>query len=272
MKKRFRREEARPAGYVFTIPAAARHLRDNKPSRPFLLLARSAGVEPAPLALMTTKSTEGHYGATLYEFMDRRGKQALPGQERSYADLSSLLFREAGALQRFEANHGRHMPAVRARLKTALGVGTGIGPGTAGESIRGHLVQLVEPLTAMYEFQFGIVLTQHDYSGSRRLQTIVPVVDVRTFLGNDETIGDFSPEPGDVLPTLTPAWTSQLPREWEAPVVDTVRLSTFSERWEQSPRRETWLDEQIERVFPIPVDGVTLDRIEEVLTERFTLP
>jgi hypothetical protein len=271
MSKSFRPEETRPAGYVFTLPAGARHLRDNKPSRPFLLLARSAGEDLAPLALMTTKSTEGGYGATLYEFADRRGKQRLPDQERSYVDLSSLLFRAANALARSELNHGRHMPAVRERLKTALGIASRTGPGTAGASIRGHLVRLSPAIAARYAFQFGIVVTEHGYSAARRLQTLVPVVDVRTFLADGETIADFRPEAGDVIPARAEAWLGHLPAEWEAPVVDTARLSSFSERWEASPRRETWLEEQIEVVFAHAVDGGTLERIEAVLTERFGL-
>jgi hypothetical protein len=271
MNKTFRPQETRPAGYVFTIPARVRHLRDNKPSRPFLLLARSDGPELAPLALMTTKSTESGYGATLYELADRRGRQPLPGQQRSYVDLSSLLFRRAEALRHSELHHGRHMTAVRERLKIALGIGTGVGRGVPGTSIRGHLVRLSGPIAEMYDFQFGIVLTEHGYSAARRLQSLVPVVDVRTFLASGETLGDFSPEAGDVLPALSEAWVRQLPSGWVAPVIDTVRLSSFSERWEASTRRDTWLEGQIEYVFPYPVDAATLERVESALSARFDL-
>lgn len=270
--KIFRPEEARPAGYVFTIPAARRHLRDNKPSRPFLLLTRAAGLNLATLALMTTKGTERQYDATLLEFTDQRGRQRLPGQERSYVDLSSLIFREAHQLVASERTHARHMEAVRACLKGALGFGTGIGPGTPGASIRGHLVRLALPIARMYAFQYGIVLTEHRYSAARRLQALVPVVNVRTFLTDEETSGDFRPEEGDVLAPTAAAWARQLPPKWDFPVVDTVRLASFSERWEASGRRETWLEEQIEAVFPQPVDRDTLERIEAALTTRLGLP
>jgi hypothetical protein len=272
MKKTFRPEEARPAGHVFRVPSVVRHLRDNKPSRPFLLLTRSSGQDLASLALMTTKRTEGGYGAPLYEFADQRARLPLPGQERSYADLCSLIFRQADRLGTSERSHARHMDAVRASLRAALGVGEGIGPGTAGASIRGRLVRLTRGMDGLYEFRYGVVLTEHRYSAARRLQVLVPVVDVRTFLSEAETVADFDPEPGDVLPPRNQAWVTQLPSAWERPVIDTVRLSSFSERWEASQRRETWLEEQIEYVFPVAVDAATLAEIESALSTRLGLP
>lgn len=271
MRKTFRPGDTRPAGYVFPVPAKSRHLRDNKPSRPFLLLTRSGGLDLAALALMTTKSTEGSYGATLYEFADRRGKQSLPGQERSFVDLSSLIFRRADRLEVSEQIHARHMNAVRTKLKAALGIGAGTGPGGVGTSIRGHLVRLSRRIADLYEFQFGVVLTEHEYSAARRLQVLVPVVDAGTFLVGGETVADFAPEPGDVLPPSSAPWVGQLPPSWILPVVDTVRLASFSEKWEASPRRETWLEEQIEHVFPIAVDAWTLAMIESAVTSRLCL-
>ncbi|HEU4562272.1 MAG TPA: hypothetical protein VFS20_30865, partial [Longimicrobium sp.] len=108
---------------------------------------------------MTTKSTEELYGAALFEIEDRRGKQLFPGQERSYVDLSSFLFRRADRLPVADLNHARHLAAIRAQLKVALGIGTGAGPGGAGRSIRGHLVRLHRDIAAAYGFAFGIVLT-----------------------------------------------------------------------------------------------------------------
>lgn len=271
MRKIFRPGDTRPAGYVFPVPSKSRHLRDNKPSRPFLLLTRSGGLDLAALALMTTKSTESSYGATLYEFADRRGKQSLPGQERSFVDLSSLIFRRADRLEVSEQIHIRHMDSVRAKLNVALGMGAGTGPGRAGTSIRGHLVRLSWRIADLYEFRFGVVLTEHEYSAARRLQVLVPVVDVETFLIGGETVDDFAPEPGDVIPPSSAPWISQLPPSWTLPVVDTVRLASFSERWQASPRRETWLEGQIEHVFPIAVDPRTLAMIESAVTSRLEL-
>jgi hypothetical protein len=272
MKKTFRPEEARPAGHVFRVPSVARHLRDNKPSRPFLLLTRCGGQDLASLALMTTKRTEGGYGATLYEFADQRARLPLPGQERSYADLCSLIFRQADRLGTSERSHARHMDAVRASLRVALGIGSGLGRGRPGASIRGHLVRLTPRMGALYDFRYGVALTEHGYSAARRLQALVPVVDVRTFLAAGETAEDFEPEPGDVLPPRDQAWVEQLPSSWQRPVIDTVRLASFSECWKASQRRETWLEEQIEHVFAVAVDAATLADIESALSARLCLP
>lgn len=272
MRKIFRPGEVRPAGYVFPIPAKARHLADNKPSRPFFLLTRCSEPELGTLALMTTKSTEGVYGARLHEFRGQAGRQRLPGQERSYADLASLIFRGADRLEQSDHVLARYVGDVRAGLKAALGFGQGTGPGTAGTSIRGHLVRLSRRIAELYEFEYGVVLTEHAYSAARRLQVLVPVIDVRSFLVGGETVADFVPEPGDVIPPPGRGWLRQLPISWPLPVIDTVRLASFSERWEESARRETWLQGQIEHVFPVPVDPVTLERIEAALMARLELP
>lgn len=268
----FRPDETRPAGYVFPIPAAARHISDEKPVRPFLLLTRITGEERGTLALMTTKNTEELYGAALFEIEDRRGKQLFPGQERSYVDLSSLLFRRGDKLPVADLNHARHLAAVRVQLKVALGIGTGAGPGGAGCSIRGHLVRMHHEIAAAYGFAFGVVLTEHRYSSARRLQVLVPVVDVRDFLAHGEAAGDFIPAAADVVASRDAAWIRQLPAAWEFPVIDTVRLASFTERWTASRRRNTWLEEQIVEVYPVPLDADSLGRIEAALVQRLSLP
>jgi hypothetical protein len=271
MKTIFRHEDARPAGHVFRIPRKVRHIRDNKPSRPFLLLTRCSGFQLATLALMTTKSTESEYGGTLHEFGRERGRSSLPGQERSYVDLCSLMFRRADHLHESERSHARQMNAVRLHLREALGIGQGIGPGTPGDSIRGHLVKLANVIAELYEFEYGIVLTNHTYSAARRLQVIVPVVDVQAFLGDGETGDRFVPETWDVVPASTSSWIAQLPAGWLFPVIDTVRIASFTERWEAGSRPDTWLEEQIERVLPVPVDDATLTKIESAVASRLQL-
>lgn len=269
--KRFTPDETRPAGYGFQVPAAERHIRDKKPSRPFLLLTRSNEPELATLALMTSKSTEEQYGATLYEFPHRRGRMKLPGQESSYTDLSSFLFRATHRLREAKYNHARSMPGVRTQLKIALGFGTGIGSGLPKTSIRGHVVRLTQEMATQFEFEFGIVLTQHTYSASRRIQALAPVVDLAVLLPPEKTRADFEPAPGDVLPASDAPWLAQLPSTWLAPVIDTERFTSFSERWEESTNRGHWLGEQIKHVFPTPTDSTTLTAVETTLARRFQL-
>jgi hypothetical protein len=272
MKAHFHPGQTRPAGYVFSIPAEARHLRDNKPSRPFLLLTRCTDEDVATMALMSTKRTEAEYGATLFEFTGERDKQALPGQERSYVNLSSLLLAPGDLLCTSERNLARYLPAVRTALSHALGINRGSADGTPVRSIRGHIVRLTLPMAQKFEFEHGVVVTCPEYSAARRFQVIVPIVDVTWFLADGETLADFRREDSDVIPPPGAVWIPQLPSEWGLPVIDTSRLLTFSERWAESARRDTWLEEQIQEVYPVPVDSLTLSQIEAALTTRLGLP
>lgn len=83
---------------------------------------------------------------------------------------------------------------------------------------------------------------------------------------------DFRREDSDVCPPVGAAWLRQLPTAWGLPVIDTALLTSFSEGWNQSLRPETWLDEQIVRVFPTAVDADTLASIEASLAARLSLP
>ena len=68
------------------------------------------------------------------------------------------------------------------------------------------------------------------------------------------------------------AWLRQIPPAWERPVIDTVRLASFSERWEHGTRRETWLEEQIAEVYPVALDAASLAAVEAALAARLGLP
>lgn len=272
MRTPFREGETRPAGYVFDVPAKARHLADQKPSRPFLLLLRCGEGDPATLALMTTKATEAQYGATLFEFTGELGKRKLPGQERSYANLSSLHFMPTDELVAAEDNLARYLPRLRGSLKTALGVGSGRGRDGAGGSIRGYVVRLSERMVHRYAFEYGVVVTAHAYSAARRLQSVVPVIDAANFLEAGETVADFRGEDTDVIPPAGAKWLRQLPPDLVLPVIDTALVTSFSEGWNRSPRQDTWLEEQIVRVFPTPVDAETLAHIDAALSARLRLP
>ena len=268
----FERGDARPAGHMFVVPAPLVHFGDRKPKRPFLLLARCTEGAIGNLALMTTKATERLYGATLLEFTDQRGKLGFPDQESSYVNLSALTFYPASGLNQSIRSYARLMPVVRAALKTALGIGTGLGTGAPGESLRGFIVRLSNEMAGTFGFIFAIVVTEHRYSAGRRKQAVVPIVDATAFLTNSETLDDFRQEPGDVLPSKSAGWLRQLPGRWTMPVVDTARLTSFSHGWRHGPRPETWLEAQIEHVYDVPVDVTTLVAIESALTARLKLP
>lgn len=111
---------------------------------------------------MTTKATEAQYGAVLFEFTGERGRQRLPGQERSYANLSSLFVVPADELVLAENNLARYLPPLRASLKTALGIGSGKGPDGIAGRIRGHVVRLAGHMVRKFGFEYGVVVSAHE--------------------------------------------------------------------------------------------------------------
>ena len=274
MNRLLRRGATRPAGYTFHVPAADWLGADRKSARPYFLVERVEDPSElevmGTLALMTSKDTEGRqHGALLHEIVPMRRKLPLRDQASSYVNTCWVLFRASLRLRTYDRVHTREVPGVKAMLSEAL-YGTDETAAEAG-SIRGRLVHLTEEVAKRFAFEYGIVLTVHSYSAKRRWQTIVPVVDVSSYLQPGGTLSDFVQEDTDVLPDASCAWCRQLPAGW-TPVIDTVLLSTFSERWMLSRDPKSWLDEQIDRVFPVPVDPHTMGRIECALAKRLGLP
>ncbi|HEY7769045.1 hypothetical protein [Longimicrobium sp.] len=268
MSKIARPGEAWPTGYVFDVPRWRRNVPDSKPWRPFYLLNRVVPGDAATLALMTTKSTEVAHGATQFIVPDTK-KLRLPGQDASYIEVSSILVEDSSNFSTASDNLSRHRAAVRAQLHTALGMGEGTGPGTKGESIRGFLVRLTRPMEREFGYSFGIVLTRHEYSRARRLQTVVPVLDLRVFTGPAVSAATFEPKGGLIRPADgTAAWLRQLPPEWAGHVLDVPLLNTFTEEWRMHRDPARWLPRQIEHVYPTPVDDATLAAVEAAVSER----
>lgn len=268
----FGADDVRPAGHVFVIPTSLVPFADRKPGRPFLLLNRCTAGALGNVAPMTTKATEQQYGATLLEFADQRGKLRLPDQVSSYVNFSSLTVVAGSTLKESFRSYARQMPVVRAALKQALGIGTGFGTGAPGESLRGYVVRLADRLMATFGSRLGMVITEHQYSAAWRKQVVVAIDDISAYLARGKTLDDFRPESGEVLPNQGAAWLRQLPAGRTMRIVDAARLMTFSQRWRHGPRPETWLEAQIEHIYPIPVDTDTLAAIESALIARFNLP
>lgn len=169
-------------------------------------------------------------------------------------------------------NHARVMTEVRKKTHEALGITKGFGPGHPGTSIRGHIVRLTPAIEARFQFRYGIVLTQHTYSGARRIQALVPAVDVTMYLAEGEDPKDFKPLDSEVLIDRSLPWAGQFPPEWTHPVVDTALLSSFTEEWTKSPNPKKHLPKQIEHVYTVPIDSKTLTSIENAIRADLSLP
>jgi len=257
-----------PTGYVFDVHVSMRNIPDHKPWRPFYLLNRVVPGDAATLALMTTKQTEVDYGATQFTVPNPKNLR-LPGQDASYIEVSSLLVGDSHDFTTASDILSGHKAAVRTLLHTALGMGQGTGPGTDNESIRGFLVRLTQAMECEFGYAFGIVLTRHEYSQARRLQTVVPVLDVRFFTGPDMPPEAFQPKDRLIRPVeATAAWLTQLPAGWAGHVLNVPLLNTFTEEWQEHRDPRRWLPRQIDYVYPIPVDAATLAAVEAAVVTR----
>lgn len=82
------------------------------------------------------------------------------------------------------------MPAVRDRLRVALGIGTGTanGAGPAAGSYRGQVVELATHVVEETGIRFAVVITEPFYSRSRRYQTVIPTLDATEFAFGEDCI------------------------------------------------------------------------------------
>ncbi|HEU0052280.1 MAG TPA: hypothetical protein VFQ39_03840 [Longimicrobium sp.] len=220
---------------------------------------------------MTTQTTERDvFGAPFYQVRTPALRPTRPGQPGSFVNGARLVYRD---LRKLGAPGGRvfHSDLLGGRdaVRDALGIGTGLPTPETPGSVRGRLARITPEVGRRAGFEFAVVLTAHSYSAQRRFQVVAPVVDLAELLYEDESVEDFDPEPGDILPG-THRWCSVFPHDWATPLIDTIRLVTLSEAWTQSKRRERWLPGQL-RVLGIGIDAETLAAVEGAIAERFGL-
>lgn len=277
----FRLGESRPAGAVFWLPRELSLGSDPKQSRLHILLHQcddddlpgdEAGIF-ATLAYMSTKNTEhAQYRAPAYKFLTPELQPIGVGQEGSFALTSRFLMVDVRTLS--HASHQASPRDIRGCLASVRqGLGIGRGPAAqGGRSVRGHLARIESPIRDVTGLEFGIVVTDHAYSGKRRYQAVVPLVDLGDLLEPGEDLADFTPDPTEFLvPRTDGRWTNAIPASWPAVLVDTMRLITLTEEWKKVKNPERWLKKQI-TVLPYKVGKAVLDKIDNRLVRRFSLP
>jgi hypothetical protein len=272
--------ESRPAGAVFWLPRELSLGSDPKRSRLHVLLhdcddddlpGDEAGIF-ATLAYMSTKNTEHtQYLAPAYKFLTPELQPADIGQEGSFALTSRFLMVDVRTLAHasYQANP-RDVRGCLASVRQGLGIGKGpAAPG--GPSVRGHLARIEGPVRDITGLEFGIVVTEHTYSGKRRYQAVVPVIDLGEFLDSGEDPDDFTPDATEfLLPRTAGPWTNVIPSTWSAILVDTMRLITLTEEWKKVRNPDRWLKKQI-TVLPHKVGKAVLDEIDTRLVSRLGL-
>lgn len=260
----FRGTEIRPAGHIFYVPPEERPGNDPK-DRPHFLVNRC---DPTPdpwvvgtLAHMSTKSTEmTEYGCAGHAI------PALPyvkeaGRDGNFIISARLLPRLARDLSHSRFSATDEVRSVRRSVANALGIDEGLAPRGSG-SVRGRLARILDNRA---DFDFGLVLTAHQYSAQRRFQIVVPIIDRVVDAGDG--IEELEITPWDVLPDPQ-AWLTAV--DLREPMIETVGLLSLTEEWRVGRDSRGWLGKQME-ITSVSVDATTLAGVEAKILERFRL-
>lgn len=149
-----------------------------KGHRPHLsLCAENRALESVTLAFCSTRSTEAIHGAA-HVFFGPSG----PAFRRSglraptYVYLSRLVHHHVPLLPLPAGTLGEEMPGIRQRLRLALGIGTGVTDEGVyrGRNRRGRLVRYGPEVQAGFA-EYGLVVTEPEYSRRGRFQTTIPL-------------------------------------------------------------------------------------------------
>jgi hypothetical protein len=258
----------RPAGHIFWIPKGEKIGNDKARFHFLVHRCRHTQQEPidqitATLAHLTTKGTEELvFGAPCHEIKEGKGRLAKPDQEGSFVNGVRLLPRAAKLLRASDKSATRAVPGVRDAVRNALGL---IPAAAAVEgSVRGRIVRLV-PETRL---QYGVILTQPEYSAKRRYQVVAPIIngviqapDGPRQIATNRYRFQAARQP----------WWQTLPGNWTRPLIDTNIVIALSEESSPNTPKGRALLKQIEAVMGHSVDAATLTQIETALITRLEL-
>jgi hypothetical protein len=167
-------------GQVFYLPRDASE-DISKGDRPHVLLSLCPpGSDVVTVAYGSTKATEAHHGAeSVLVVPDASSYRGTGLRHPTYIYPSRLV---SLAPDRLGAPAGRlidEMPLIRAALRRALGLGTGVtrAPNARGANRRGRVVELTPEMAREWEVRYGLVVTEPGYSRTGYQQTIVPLLD-----------------------------------------------------------------------------------------------
>jgi hypothetical protein len=167
-------------GDVFYLPPD----RDESPGkgdRPHVLLSLCTDdSEVATLAYGSTRSTDALHGAE-HVLVDPNatGYKRTGLIHPTYVYPSRLVSYASDAIGICAGRLVGEIPRIRASLRRALGIGTGVTheSNVVGSVRRGRLVELSADLAMDWGARYGLVVTEPGYSRSGFQQTIVPLLD-----------------------------------------------------------------------------------------------
>ena len=237
-------------GQVWFLPPEFEDGGDSK-RRPHLLLTTCEEDENGVFAYASTSRTEARFGAASLVVDPTTSPGAHTGLNRPTHIYASRL--APVAPHDFGHLAGRLielMPQVRALLAAALGLGTGTtaGTGAAAASWRGRIVLFSTRVSDSLGYRYGIIITEANYSRTRRYQIVIPM--------DDPTF--FAPEADDLVRTDFP-WISAVDPELTEVLIGVADV------------RSVFHPVDIDRWTGAVVDDGTLGEIEAALKRLFEL-
>lgn len=237
-------------GQVWFLPPEMEEGGDAKRRR-HLLLTNCDDETAGVCAFASTKLTEARFGAAFLSIDPAFSLDPNTGFSKpTCIYLSRLIVAAPDDLLTLVGRLVHELPAARAHLAVALGLGTGTSNRWEDEPFgwRGSVVHLSARRRELIGFEFGIILTENRYSACRRYQIIVPIADHR----------EIAPEAGDMIITHKP-WFYRIGVDVTQVVIAVREVHSVFHPID------------VDRWTGAVIDDGTLDEIESALKRLFEL-
>jgi hypothetical protein len=176
------------SGCVYFLPPEARTNGDPKNRRHVLLADCPDDADLATLAYASTQAKEANHRSPYVLVNPAASTYQRTGFDTAtYVYPSRLICSNTEDLGEAEGRVIDDMPAIRDKVRAALGIGTGVasGEGPAAGSYRGCFIRLNDEFADDLGTEIAVVVTDPDYSRAERYWNVVPVIPLTEFYPSD---------------------------------------------------------------------------------------
>jgi hypothetical protein len=237
-------------GQVYFLPPEFRE-GAGKGDRPHLVLSLCApGAETSTFAYGSTKATDARRGAAhvlVDPFAARHGGTGL--SRPTYIYPSRLLTYAIEDLPPPAGRIVRELPAIRAQLRCALGLGQGVTHEAAsrGANRRGRIAEYAPSISEELGATHCLVVTESRYSRTALQQTTIPILNAM----------EYHATPGDVMVHSTSGWQGRFSLKVQPILLAVPMITTVHER------------DSIARYTRTIVSEATMREVESALVLHF---
>jgi hypothetical protein len=210
-------------GQVYYLPPELRE-GPGKGDRPHLVLSLCApGAETSTFAYGSTKATDALRGAAHVLVNPHAARCGGTGLSRpTYFYPSRLLTFAIDDLPQPAGRIVDELPAIRAQLRRALGLGQGVTRESnfRGANRRGRIAEYARAISQDLGATHCLVVTESRYSRTALQQTTIPLLNAM----------EYDAAPGDVLVQNTSAWQGRFALGFHPVLVAVPLITTVHER------------------------------------------